>query len=36
MKQNGICLTDSECSFLRKTREGKLIPGYGGVDKYYK
>ena len=22
-------------SFLRKTREGKLIPGYGGVDKYY-
>ena len=23
-------------SFLRKTREGKLIPGYGGVDKYYK
>ena len=23
-------------SFLRKTREGKRIPGYGGVDKYYK
>ena len=22
-------------SFLRKTREGKRIPGYGGVDKYY-
>ena len=22
-------------SFLRKTREGKLIPGYGGIDKYY-
>ena len=23
-------------SFLKKTREGKRIPGYGGVDKYYK
>ncbi|MDR2982594.1 MAG: YdeI/OmpD-associated family protein [Puniceicoccales bacterium] len=21
--------------FIRKTRENKLIPGYGGIDKYY-
>jgi len=23
------------CSFIEKTRKGKLIPGYGGIDKYY-
>lgn len=22
-------------SFMEKTRQGKLIPGYGGIDKYY-
>ena len=22
-------------SFLKKTREGRLIMGYGGIDKYY-
>jgi len=22
-------------SFIEKTRKGKLIPGYGGIDKYY-
>ena len=23
-------------SFIKKTREGKIIVGYGGIDKYYK
>ena len=23
-------------SFIKKTREGKIITGYGGIDKYYK
>ena len=23
-------------SFIKKTREGKIIMGYGGIDKYYK
>ena len=23
-------------SFIKKTREGKMIVGYGGIDKYYK
>ena len=23
-------------SFIKKTRDGKLIVGYGGIDKYYK
>jgi len=22
-------------SFIKKTREGKIIVGYGGIDKYY-
>lgn len=23
-------------SFIKRTREGKIIVGYGGIDKYYK
>ncbi len=23
-------------SFIKKTRDGKIIMGYGGIDKYYK
>ena len=23
------------CSFIKKTRENKLITGYGGIEKYY-